>query len=111
MTPPLTAAHLETNHTAVGVLRSFRTRTQVGFAPGPRPAAPNGIGHGGGPERRIDDLILRDIPLYVWNFGGYQHGATSLGEQDRHAFGSLTDGVFRMIPFWNPAAPPTGLSW
>lgn len=46
----------------------------------------------------------------MWNFGSYQHGATPLGEQNRHAFGGLTDAVFRMIPFWNPAAPPTGLS-
>ncbi|WP_030913204.1 TROVE domain-containing protein [Streptosporangium amethystogenes] len=58
----------------------------------------NGASYGGGPERRIDDLVPRDVPLYMWNFGGYQHGATPSGRENRHTFGGLTDAAFRMIP-------------
>ncbi|MFI6450386.1 TROVE domain-containing protein [Streptosporangium amethystogenes] len=58
----------------------------------------NGASYGGGPERRIDDLVPRDVPLYMWNFGGYRHGATPSGKENRHTFGGLTDAAFRMIP-------------
>ncbi|MFD8531443.1 TROVE domain-containing protein [Streptosporangium canum] len=58
----------------------------------------NGAGYGGGPEMRINDLIPRDVPLYMWNFGGYEHGASPSGEENRHTFGGLTDAAFRMIP-------------
>ncbi|MFJ2031806.1 TROVE domain-containing protein [Streptosporangium sp. NPDC087985] len=58
----------------------------------------NGAGYGGGPERPVNDLVPRDVPLYMWNFGGYKHGATPSGEENRHTFGGLTDAAFRMIP-------------
>ncbi|MEV4746261.1 hypothetical protein AB0K21_07805 [Streptosporangium sp. NPDC049248] len=40
----------------------------------------------------------RDVPRYMWNFGGYKHGATPSGKENRHTFGGLTDAAFRMIP-------------
>ena len=58
----------------------------------------NGLYYGGGPEARIDDLIPANVPLYMWNFGGYQHGATPSGSANRHTFGGLTDRAFAMIP-------------
>lgn len=46
----------------------------------------------------IDDLIPRDVPLYLWNFGGYKHGTAPSGSSNRHTFGGLTDQAFRMVP-------------
>jgi hypothetical protein len=48
-------------------------------------------------ETRIDDLIPRSVPLYMWNFGGYKHGAAPSGQGNRHTFGGLTDSAFRMV--------------
>lgn len=49
-------------------------------------------------ETAIDTLIPAGVPLYMWNFGGYQHGAAPSGSANRHTFGGLTDHAFRMIP-------------
>lgn len=46
----------------------------------------------------IDDLIPREVPLYLWNFGGYKIGAAPSGSGNRHTFGGLTDQAFRMVP-------------
>jgi len=46
----------------------------------------------------IDDLIPREVPLYLWNFGGYKHGAAPSGGGNRHTFGGLTDQAFRVVP-------------
>lgn len=58
----------------------------------------NGWGYGGMQETRTDDLIPQNVPLYLWNFGGYRHGATPSGHGSRHTFGGLTDAAFRLIP-------------
>jgi hypothetical protein len=49
------------------------------------------------PPTRIDDLIPQSVPVYVWNIGGYKHGALPSGTGNRHLFGGLTDASFRMI--------------
>ena len=49
-------------------------------------------------ETAIDALIPAGVPLYLWNFGGYKHGAAPSGRSNRHTFGGLTDHAFRMIP-------------
>lgn len=49
------------------------------------------------PSTRIDDLIPQSVPVYVWNIGGYKHGALPSGAGQRHTFGGLTDSAFRMI--------------
>lgn len=46
----------------------------------------------------IDELVLPETPVYVWNFGGYEHGAMPTGVTNRHCFGGLTDAGFRLIP-------------
>jgi hypothetical protein len=52
----------------------------------------------------IDDLIPREVPLYLWNFGGYKLGAAPSGSGNRHTFGGLTDAAFRMIPLLEAGA-------
>jgi hypothetical protein len=37
------------------------------------------------------------VPVYTWNLGGYQAGHMA-GGRNRHTFGGLTDGAFKMIP-------------
>lgn len=54
--------------------------------------------HGGWGETAIDDLIPAKVPVYLWNFGGYKHGAAPSGSGRRHAFGGLTDSAFKLIP-------------
>lgn len=48
--------------------------------------------------RSIDDVVPATVPVYVWNIGGYQLGATASGGRNRHTFGGLTDAGFKMIP-------------
>lgn len=71
-------------------------QTRAGYLPS------NVYGHpqfrGAMPETRTDALIPAHVPLYMWNFGGYQHGAAPSGARNRHTFGGLTDSAFRMIP-------------
>jgi hypothetical protein len=47
--------------------------------------------------RSIDDIVPREVPVYVWNVGGYRVGSTASGP-NRHTFGGLTDAAFQMIP-------------
>jgi len=77
-------------HSRVVIVTDEQTR------PGWLPS--NGIGYGGGPPALIDDLIPKSVPLYMWNFGGYQHGAAPSGSGNRHTLGGLTDSAFRLIP-------------
>jgi hypothetical protein len=53
---------------------------------------------GGMPETRIDDLIPKNVPVYMWNMAGYKAGAMASGGSNRHAMGGLTDSAFRLIP-------------
>ena len=54
--------------------------------------------HGGMPETRIDDLVPRHVPVYMWNMAGYRVGAMPSGARNRHAMGGLSDQAFRQIP-------------
>jgi hypothetical protein len=91
--PSAVRTHLRPEHTRVVIVTDEQTR------PGYLPSNMYGIGgYRGMPETLIDDLIPRNAPLYLWNFGGYKHGATPSGQQNRHTFGGLTDAAFRMIP-------------
>jgi hypothetical protein len=58
----------------------------------------NAHGYGGMPETAIDDLVPKNVPVYMWNMAGYRAGATPSGTGNRHAFGGLTDHAFRLIP-------------
>jgi hypothetical protein len=53
---------------------------------------------GGMPPTLIDDLVPKSVPLYMWNFGGYQRGAAPSGSGNRVTLGGLTDSAFRLIP-------------
>lgn len=88
--PSAVRAHLRPHHTRVVIVTDEQTR------PGWLPS--NGYGYGGSVEMRIDDLIPKQVPLYMWNFGGYEHGATPSGSGERHTFGGLSDAAFRLIP-------------
>lgn len=46
----------------------------------------------------IDYLIEETVPVYVWNFGGYETGFVPTGVSNRHCFGGLTDAGFKVIP-------------
>lgn len=63
----------------------------------------NMYGHGGMRETSIDDLVPKNVPVYMWNMAGYKPGAMPSGSQGRHAFGGLTDHAFRMIPLLESA--------
>lgn len=54
--------------------------------------------YGGMREARIDDLIPKNVPVYMWNLAGYKPGAMPSGSTGRHTFGGLTDAGFQMIP-------------
>lgn len=56
------------------------------------------VHHGGIAETEIDDLIPRNVPVYMWNTADYKEGAMPSGTGGRHAFGGLTDRAFGMIP-------------
>ena len=49
-------------------------------------------------ETQIDDLIPKNVPVYLWNFAGYKAGAIPSGSGNRHSMGGLTDSAFKMIP-------------
>lgn len=48
-------------------------------------------------ETKVNDVIPPDVKMYMWNFGGYKHGAAPAGGENRHCFGGLTDSAFRMM--------------
>jgi hypothetical protein len=49
-------------------------------------------------ETPVDALIPASVPVFIWNFGGYKHGAMPSGLGTRHILGGLTDSAFRLIP-------------
>lgn len=51
-----------------------------------------------GRYRSIDDVVPRNVPVYVWNIGGNQVGSTASGSGTRHTFAGLNDAAFRMVP-------------
>jgi hypothetical protein len=60
---------------------------------------PSNMGtYGGMRETAIDDLVPKNVPVYMWNMAGYKPGAMPSGKAGRHTFGGLTDRAFRMVP-------------
>jgi TROVE domain len=51
---------------------------------------------GGRKQAEIDSLIPADVPVFMWNLGGYKHGALPTGPA-RHLFAGLADGAFRQL--------------
>lgn len=58
----------------------------------------NARDYGGMAETQIDDLIPKNVPVYMWNMAGYKPGAMPSGGGNRHAMGGLTDQAFGLIP-------------
>jgi hypothetical protein len=106
--PSAVRAHLRPDHTRVVIVTDEQTR--AGWLP-----SNMHYQHGGMPPTLIDDLVPKSVPLYMWNFGGYQAGAAPSGGAGRHTFGGLTDSAFRMVALlesgrdaawpWELAAP------
>ncbi|MFJ5984350.1 TROVE domain-containing protein [Lentzea sp. NPDC092896] len=46
----------------------------------------------------VNDVVPKNIPVYGFNLGGYQHAAYATGSGNRHEFGGLTDATFKTIP-------------
>jgi hypothetical protein len=42
--------------------------------------------------------IHPSVPIYIWNFAGYQSAVMDVGKVNRHNMGGLTDSSFKMIP-------------
>ncbi|WP_269858337.1 hypothetical protein [Streptomyces sp. RPT161] len=71
----------------------------------------NAWGHGGMRETQIDDLVPKTVPVYMWNMAGYRPGAMPSGSGSRHAFGSLTDQAFWLIPLMDSRMSATAWPW
>ncbi|MEV7524100.1 TROVE domain-containing protein [Streptomyces sp. NPDC091371] len=50
-------------------------------------------GYGGDPTQQVPSTV----PVYTWNLAGYRVGHAPSGAGNRHTFGGLTDGAFRMV--------------
>lgn len=87
--PSAVKAHFK-GHDRIVVVTDEQTR------PGWFPS--NGASYGGMRETEIDDLVPKNVPVYMWNMAGYKAAATPSGGHNRHTFGGLTDQAFRMIP-------------
>jgi hypothetical protein len=75
-------------HTRVVIVTDEQTRP--GYLPSNARGRPR--------ETAVDDLVPSDVPVYIWNFGGYSRGAAPAGTGTRVTLGGLTDSAFRLIP-------------
>src|SRR5690606_31960378 len=58
---------------------------------------PSNMGRNGGmPETKIDDLIPKTVPVYLWNMAGYSASILETGGTNRHCFGGLSDASFSL---------------
>lgn len=48
-------------------------------------------------EVKVDDLIPKNVPVYVWNMAGYSASILETGGTNRHSFGGLSDASFGLI--------------
>ncbi|MFE7954362.1 TROVE domain-containing protein [Streptomyces sp. NPDC057413] len=49
-------------------------------------------------HQEVTRSVPAEVPMYTWNLAGYRAGHAPSGSRNRHTFGGLTDGAFRMIP-------------
>lgn len=47
-------------------------------------------------EVKVDDLVPKNVPVYVWNMAGYSASILETGS-NRHCFGGLSDASFGLI--------------
>lgn len=88
---PLAVKTHYSGHDRVIIVTDEQTRS--GYFPS------NGWGYSrqGMRETLIDDLVPKDVPVYMWNMAGYAPSATAVGK-NRHLLGGLTDSAFSLIP-------------
>jgi hypothetical protein len=67
-------------------------QTRPGYLPS------NAERYGGMRETAVDEVVPKNVPVYMWNFSGYTHGAAPSGTTNRHTFGGLSDAAFRVVP-------------
>lgn len=53
--------------------------------------------YGGCAETRIDDLIPKTTPVFLWNMAGYQGSILDAAAPNRHVFGGLSDASFKLL--------------
>lgn len=59
---------------------------------------PSNMSHYGGmKETAIDDLIPKQVPVYLWNMQGYSASILDSRQPNRHSFGGLSDASFGLI--------------
>lgn len=63
-----------------------------------------GWGIRGTGEVTIDSLIPKNVPVFIWNFEGYEAAAMPSGSEARFHLGGLTDKAFRLIPMLESGA-------
>lgn len=54
--------------------------------------------NGGSKGAEVNDLIPKNVPVFMWNFAGYSAAAMPSGDEARFHLGGLTDKAFRLIP-------------
>lgn len=67
-------------------------------SPGYFPSNMHGYGYGGMRPTLINDLVPKDVPVYMWNLAGYTPAAMPSGNEARFTMGGLTDAAFRLVP-------------
>lgn len=67
-------------------------QTRAGYFPS------NMYSYGGMQPTPINDLVPKDIPVYMWNLAGYTAAAMPSGQEARFTMGGLTDKAFLLIP-------------
>lgn len=89
--PSAVAKHYRRDfHDRVVIVTDEQTR------PGWLPSNGGGYYGGMGPTP-INDLVPAQVPLIMWNFGGYTASAMPSGQENRHVFAGLTDAAFWML--------------
>lgn len=81
--------HLGGTYTAEAVKKHYRGHDRVLIVTDEQAA----YGHGGDPTAEVPSTV----PVYTWNLVGYRVGHAPSGTANRHTFGGLTDGAFRMV--------------
>lgn len=82
--------NLGATYTAKAVKQHYRDHDRVLIVTDEQAAA---YGHGGDPTAEVPSTV----PVYTWNLAGYRAGHAPSGGANRHTFGGLTDGAFRMV--------------
>ncbi|MGW7438109.1 TROVE domain-containing protein [Streptomyces sp. NPDC054849] len=76
--------------TAAAVKKHYRGHDRVLIVTDEQAAS---YGYGGDPTAEVPSTV----PVYTWNLAGYRAGHAPSGAANRHTFGGLTDGAFRMV--------------